>query len=333
MWLLLVVIFICVFVYYIYTDNDIKSDDTQIDFKKLEELEKMMDNKYHISLIKNDWAIKYPSAISDFIINNIINNKFGIQNRQYNYLPGIDYSVDILLSKLYIDDFLKIYNQGEAYFKYKQQEAERQYKIHQDNKFNSMKLILGRYVNGMDSLSDGHKYIYLRDYYPCSQFSNMPYYKAKDREEIWAVCGEAEDGSRLTTYDISSSRQRNAYWLSKKIIDIFGEDSKQLALVCYPSRTKSLYEGFKYFSEMFCKDSQIVNGFDYLKVNDAVPISQGGTGIRTVIYDNYKLYHKHIILFIPLLRADNDVVDIIKNIEKNSCNVVCVLAFAKDITY
>ena len=137
----------------------------------------------------------------------------------------------------------------------------------------------------------------------------------------------------IPTYDISSSRQRNAYWLSKMIIDKFGEDSKHLTLVCYPSRTKSLHEGFKYFSEMFCKDSQILNGFDYLKVNDAVPISQGGTGIRTVTYDNSKLYHKHIILFIPLLRTDNEVVDIIKNIEHNSCNVVCVLAFAKDVTF
>lgn len=332
MLLLIVIIFICLFLYFIYKDNDVKSEEVQIDFKKFEELENMMENKYHKSLIKNDWAIKYSSAVSDFIINNIINDKSGIQVRHYDYLPGINYSVDRLLSMLYFDDYLKIYNQGEAYFKNKQQEADRQYRIRQDNEFRSMKGILSRYVNGMNALSDGHKYIYLRDYYSCSQYAAMPYYKAKDRKEIWALCGEAEDGSRLTSYDISSSRYSNAHWLSKMINDKFGEDSKQLTLVCYPSRTKSLHEGFKYFSDMFCKDSQIKNGFDYLKVNDAIPISQGGTGVRTVSYDSSKLYHKHIILFIPLLRTENEVIDIIKNLEKNSCNVVCVLAFAKDVT-
>lgn len=307
--------------------------------KKQQEIDNMVktyEEKYHINLIRKVWAVKYPAAIYDFVDNYFRTggfHKFNNIDLFYRYNPNMNYSLECLLDKLYNEEFLMIYKHGEAYFKYKQQEAYKQYEIQQYKNFLSLKSCLHRYVLNMHHLSNGHKYIYERDYYPFSKYITLNPIRNDNRKEVWRLCGEAEDGSRLTPYQITTTQSRIAFWLAKKINDTFGEDSKELTLVCFPPQTKRLYIGMKYFFEKFCEHSKIKNGYDYLDVKDAIPITHGGTGKRTVVYKKEKLRYKHIVLFVPLLQEESEVINVIEELENYFCDVVLVLAHGKDITY
>lgn len=180
------------------------------------------------------------------------------------------------------------------------------------------------------SLSNGIHYNWLVDYPAYSAFGT--YELSNEDWEKRDFIQNFKGNSELTTEtDHQQAMSKAISLVSDYIIEHFGEDAKQLGLLCVPASLKSVTKRrFEHFSEHVCQLTGMENLYPAISFTSEV--DEDGDPVDTSHLDASLLQGKRILIFDDIIASGGSLSRFADKLSELQGEVVAALALGKKIS-
>lgn len=180
------------------------------------------------------------------------------------------------------------------------------------------------------SLSNGIHYNWLVDYPAYSAFGT--YELSNEDWEKRDFIQNFKGNSELTTEtDHQQAMSKAISLVSDYINEHFGEEAKQLSLLCVPASLKSATKRrFEHFSERVCQLTGMENLYPAISFTSKV--DEDGAPVDTSHLDAHLLQGKHILIFDDIIASGGSLARFADKLTELHGEVVAALALGKKIS-
>lgn len=174
------------------------------------------------------------------------------------------------------------------------------------------------------------KHKWFKDYYP---YKNHKSGASRDQWDTWRLIWQFKNEKDEDQRKYQLSLQRAVQMVETTLLETFGDDVKNLCLVCLTASTKEKNDRrFKAFSEKVCKDLNMSNGFTHIRiVKDSSAKHTGGDGMTDKEFDGDFFKGKNIVLFDDVRSTGAGLVREKERLEQMGANIICAITLGQTV--
>jgi predicted amidophosphoribosyltransferase len=173
-----------------------------------------------------------------------------------------------------------------------------------------------------------HKWRY--DYYPFWEYKNNPTsYITNAWHEIWYFKNDPNKNVTVSNHRLALNHAIS--WVKDTLKSTFGEKTKHLTLVCLTASTQQKTDlRFKEFAGEVCRDLNMTNAYDEIKVTAAGTAKHlGGNGVQSKSYNRNFFKGKYIVLFDDVRTSGESLNHERLTLEGFGAKVICAITLGQ----